>query len=304
MLGIDLISLKDNLCKVPAHKANKPSETIKDTANKLCKWGKYISSRFGEGVCFLDYYYRLPIKAFESFSFDELCKLQYSSIFMMEESVRELFETDTHYEIIRKIKSSMWRWDFSPGNWNEIVDAYNNIRNFSFVDNPNVEIRLDYTTYYNQYGYSKFARVFLDGVFGFLIYYKGEHVLTIGFSILSKKRILIQQIQSAKVKGNRFLYTLPQNKTEFVLDIFLKNFPGYKLFLINGSSLVKKTISDYKSCLSVSDDKEQKEYLKNKIKHLTKRSESISVFYSDTGRHSFSGKQIKRFNLVHCEVII
>ena len=297
MLGIDLSSLKEELHKVPVHQNYKPINTIKDLKLRAVGWERYIEIKEGESVSSLEYY-RIPLSLFNLFSFDEFCKFVHSTIIMMHESVRNLFEENPQHEIFRKIRSSMWRWSHSKSGWNEIVDAYNNLRNFSFINDTDFEIRLDHSTYFNECGCSKYTRTFLDGVFGLLIYYKGKHVLTVGFSILGGKRILVQQVQLVNRKGNRFLYKLPRNLIEFVIELFAKNFIGYKLYIVNGESLVGRIIGEYKDCLSrIPDEKERsvwetESYLicSIKIRHLEADSPRIISFYGNTGKYKTSGE--------------
>jgi hypothetical protein len=205
---------------------------------------------------------------------------------MMDRSVVDLFESSAQHEIVWKIKNSMWRWGLSKGTWNEVVEAYNRLRHFSF-DRPDFELRLDHTTYYNEYGYGKYSRVYLDGVFAYLVYYKRKHVMTIGFSIQEKKQILIQQVQTTARKGNRWLYQLPSNRLEFVVELFQKNFPGYRLWVIDGSSLAEKTIADYRRGLQGAErwgDAEEILAFKTKIEHLETDKSRLNALYKNTGR--------------------
>lgn len=244
MKGIHLRSLSGELYPVKKKYEKNPVLAIQGVPEKLGHWYEELRENWSD-FSFIDQYHRLSLEMLRNFSFDELCKLDYSSTIMMDESVRKLFETDVRYEVVRKIRSSMWRWGMGRGTWGGMVDTYNNIRNFTFLDDPDFDIRLDYTTYHNECGYSKFSRTYLDGVFAFLIYFKKKHVLTIGFSITEKRQVLIQQIQSKNRKGNRYLYRLPENRVEFVIELFQRNFPGYTIQLIDGEALVDKTLLVY-----------------------------------------------------------
>jgi hypothetical protein len=205
MKGIHLRSLSGELHSVKKKHEKNPVLAIQGVPEKLGHWYEELRENWSD-FTFIKQYHDLSLGQLRGFSFDELCKLDYSSTFMMDESVRKLFETDVRYEVVRKIRSSMWRWGMGRGTWSEMVDTYNNIRNFTFLDDPDFEIRLDYTTGRNECGFSKFTRTYLDGVFGLLVYFKNKHVLTIGFSVTEKKQVLIQQIQSKNRKGNRYLY--------------------------------------------------------------------------------------------------
>ncbi|HYF05561.1 MAG TPA: hypothetical protein VEA59_05300 [Patescibacteria group bacterium] len=317
MKGLNLVSFRENLHKIKPDSKN-PASRIKGWKKKLGPWIERLEEDYGKGFSILEKYHNLPFAAFARFSFDELCKIHHSSPIQMHNSVSKLFETSAQHEIIRKIESSMWRWSYDRSSWNEIVDAYDNLRHFTFMTNKDFEVRLDWTTWYNEFGYSKFSRTYLDGVFGFLVYYKGQHVMTIGFSVLVGRRVLIQQVQSAQRSGNRGLFKIPQNRVEFVIDLFFKNFPRYRFYLIDGESLVKKTLRDYERSLErnqeilrrwdqVSDFierlQEEERELKNRKMHLELDMPRISRFYNSIGRHRFGADVISSNDLEHYKII-
>ncbi len=329
MKGLQLRSLSGELYGVaPAH-AEKPVNAIEAVEEKLGPWKRYARGHCGENFSFLRDYHRLLLRALAGFSFDELCKLHYSSAIMMDDSVDKLFERDARYEVVRKIESSMWRWGVGKGTWNEVVSAYDCIRHFSFVDDPDFEIRLDYTRHYNEFGHAKYSRTFIDGVFAYLVYYKKKHVMTIGFSLMEKKRLLIQQVQLANRTGNRFLYKLPNNRLEFVIDLFRKNFPGYRLHVIDGDCLAEKTLADYRRSLArerehcrryrnearsakgeskelnarwLAQSEQERAAFEEKIAHLTADRQRLISFYGTIGRFSFGIAPIKVNGLVHHRV--
>ena len=270
---------------------------------------------------FKNTYRQLSLESLANFSFDEFCKLVHSSEFMMSNCVESLFKTKAQYEIVRKIRSSLWRWGCNRGTWNEIVDAYDNIRNFSLGDLDNFEVRLDYSTSYNECGWSKYARIFIDGVFAFYLYHKNQHVLTIGFSIAGDRKVLIQQVQSPQQKNNRGLYKLPRNRMEFVIGLFAKNFPGYKLYSIEGGSLIENIINNYQKvvqgikdsfvyCLKHSPSESNLQRLSSdqrvyeqKIADLKGRMPKISEFYSDVGKFKLGAKPLVINKLRHRPVL-
>lgn len=299
MKGLDLNTFKFNLTRLK-HDSVNPSQGIKWRA-KLAPFMNHLSHYYRMPFDFQDHYWDLRFEHFANFTFDEICRIKHSRAICMHDSVEKLFDKEPQYAIIGKIKGSMWRWGLNEGSWNEIVDAYNGIRNFSLGDFPGFEIRLDYTTGRNERGYSTFARLFLDGVFAYLLYYKGQHVLTIGFSITAGRKILIQQVQSAMRAKNRSLYKLPSNRLEFVLELFSRNFPNHELFVVDGKSLTAKIKSNYENRLSdnhktlsekpirleektLSRIREECQILKDKILHLESRQKDIAKFYRNTGK--------------------
>lgn len=329
MKGLKLSSLTGELHKVHVRYEKKPVNAIRNKDEKLGLIGEQVLQHYGDTTpaSFYTSYYKLPRKALTGFSFDETCKMRYSSIFTLHKTVDELFDRIARYEIIRKISSSMWRWGCGTGTWNEVVDTYENIRNFIFSDNPDFEVRPDHTTHYHQFGYSKFSRTFIDGVFAFLVYYKKKHVMTIGFSIMEGKKLLIQQIQLAKRSGNRFLYRLPNNRLEFVIDLFQKNFHGYDLYVVDGDDLSQKTTGDYQVALTFAKERcarnraalkesmgklgegvsryylqraeEDRREFEEKISHLQSDRARLVLFYKNAGRFTLGPESCKVNNLVH-----
>lgn len=316
MNGIELSSLTEDLHKVSLGNNQTPGVEIVDAEKRLSDWIKSIGeSKYYEDDNLLDIVHRLPSKAFGEFTFDELCKFKHSlhdSCTSMSSSVEELFNDIPQYEVIRKINSSMWRWGYEVGTWNEVVDTYDSLRNFSLNFGPDFDIRLDYTTWYNQYGRSKYSRTYLDGIFAFLVYYKKKHVMTIGFSVIKGKRLLLQQVQLVKRFGNRFLYKLPKNYLEFVLDQFKTHFPHHQLFIVDGCSLIRKTIigymiplkrerrkcAEYLECIIKAKDTESRKLfiglydrcltvshaLEEDVVHLIRDRSRIKSFYNNVGK--------------------
>lgn len=320
MKGLSLKTFRLDLHMVEPD-SESPVVTITDWEKKLAPAMDWINHWHGPSFDFVKKYYNLPLKALAGFSFDDLCKLHYSSVIMMDRTVTDLFDKSAQHEVIRKIQNCMWRWGFSKGTWNEIVDAYNNIRGFRFIDNPDFELRLDFTTGCNEFGYSKFKRMFIDGVFAFLVHYKGKHVMTIGFSIMHRRRILIQQVQLAQPKGNRWLFKFPHaNRVEFVIDLFRKHFPRYRLYVIDGEALADKTLRDYRNALERKEKSRQSwgkddprflnsleqesQALREYIAHLEADKPRLGAFYRDVGRHKFGVTKVTVFHLPHYRVRI
>ncbi len=307
MQGINLGSLIGNLYRVSDTFVAEPVHSIQAVEAKLAWCKPYLESRF-DTFTFSEDYRKLPLAALREFSFEDICKMKYSSIIRLDESVSALFDTEPHFEIVRKIMNSMWRWGLGRGTWNELVDVWCGLRSFELSLGPDFDIRLDYTTGYNPFGYSTHSQTFIDGVFAFLVYYKHVHVMTIGFSVTEGRRILIQQVQLRQRSQNRWLYQFPQNRMDFVIDLFIKHFPHFTLCVIDGEALVQKTIADYQKVLGraqerlgrmlhnansniIHTDTQMEEYvdevasLKKSIAHLqTDRSRLVS-FYKQYGRH-------------------
>jgi hypothetical protein len=323
--GLNLRSLSGELHRVEPEFGENPAATITDTKKKLNGWHKEMHEWWGGEFSFSEEYHRLPLKMFSGFSFDEFCKLRYSSRILMDKTVCDFFETHAQHEVVRKIESSMWRWSHSEGTWNEVVEAYDCLRRFTFVADPDFEVRLDYSTYHNPCGYSKFSRVFIDGALAYLVYYKRKHVMTIGFSILADKHLLIQQVQSAQRTGNRYLYKLPANRIEFVIDLFRKNFPLYTLHVIDGGDLARKLLGDYRGALERTEERYNRqlksgpsslfspeytaelqddcELLRVKIRDLETNTPKLDAFYRNAGRFKLSRRPKEFGRLRHRRVL-
>lgn len=252
MIGIPLATYREELQHISPGVL--PTRTITNYLERLAPYEEQMSA--------LQYQYRsfdpfrhcaqFPDEFYHALNFEELCKVYGSSLYELTYPFREKFDKEPEFAIVRKIKSSLWRYG-SPADdteWNTIVDAYNGIRNFSFgLDG--FEIRLNYTRGFSAYSITEFdPDVYLDGVFGFVVHYRGEPVMTIGFSFAKGRRLLLSQVQLKKRKGNRFLYTLPSDRVEFVVGLMKKYFPKFILYLVDGSTLADLYLSEYRKSLT------------------------------------------------------
>jgi hypothetical protein len=219
----------------------------------------------------------LPRQYLSQLSFEDTAKIDFSRVVDMHRTVHELFERRAPYELVRKLRSSMAKWgkyhDQKGKDWNTLVRAYHAIRRFDF-GLPDFTVRLDYSTSYNPRGYAKCTRVFLDGVFGFLVYHGDEHVLTIGFSVAQDDRLLVSQIQLVKPKGNRFLYKLPTHYVDYVLARLTLAFTHFEILLVDGGSLGEDVLAQYRSGLK-SSFSEFKKYRQNQLHGLSWQVSSI-----------------------------
>lgn len=321
MNGVALSTFADTLRKVPVNLNRKPVLAFNAMERIGPHARSYLSARFIAPE-FEKIAHNLPLKAFARLTFDELCKVRFSSTYTMDRSVDDEFRDNPRYTIVHKIANSMWRWGFNRGAWNEIVDAYAGIRDFT-LDMPDFEVRLDYTTGHNECGYSEHSRTFLDGVFAFLIYYRGEHVMTVGFSLAGNRRILVQQIQLVKRRGNRFLFRMPTNRVEFFLDRFGAAFPSFTLYLVDGSDVANKSLQSYRNGLANSQERlaklkgraelsewdaddlkrhtEAARHFREKIAHLTGDLDRLAALYGATGRYTL-GAPLKLNGLTHYRV--
>lgn len=170
------------------------------------------------------------------------------SVFSFGECVRIWFDSficcplgdymDKNHELLRKVKSSHWRYGYYS-DYSIIVRHLMALQALK-IDLPDFEFRLTWSSYYNEFGPAIHCTrtegtrdLFLDATFGLLLYYKGKHVLTIGFA-LTERGLLVAQVQLREKHGNRFLYKLGMGYLDLALDILSKGFPGESLYLIDG----------------------------------------------------------------------
>lgn len=206
-------------------------------------------------------WYSIPYKALSAvFTPDELSRLDWDAT--IQSGVYEyLYRGDSRYTdehtdppafVLWKIRNAMWRWGW-VNDYNVFVDAYEGIRRLTFHEG--FEVRLDHTRGCNERGLAQHllhARdwksteepVYLDSAFGLLVYYKGVHVLTIGFTP-SCHGILLAQVQMRKKKGNRWMWKVSKNYLEHVIDRFHEAFPSTPICLVDGASAVAAIRSFY-----------------------------------------------------------
>ncbi len=185
-------------------------------------------------------YHRIPFEVLSlAFSFDEITRLWFGSF--IEPYIADYFKE--HHQMLFKVRNSHWRYGMTC-NYNKMVEHVEGLGHLA-LDLPDFELRLAHTSSYNEFGPAVHNRkIYLDGVFGLLVHYKGEHVLTVGFS-LSLDGVLVSQVQLRKKKGNRFLYKLPKHYVDVALDCLASAFPETPVWLVEGSSAVKAIRASY-----------------------------------------------------------
>lgn len=292
MKGYPLSMFSEDLSKVQLIDEEHPSRSF----DVMAALGEDVVNHYESYYSSEDLLGRIPARILQArLTFDQLCKVHYGRTIMMDSSVEDLYKDEPTYAVVRKIGNSMWRWGCGSGVWNEVVEAYDGIKQFD-LGIEGFEVRLDFTTGYNERGYSRESRTFLDGVFGFLIYYKGEHVMTLGFSVMEGRKLLVQQVQLTKRKGNRFLFKLPENRVEFFLQCFAKAFPSYKLCIADGADIARINLNSYKRGLEdlkdrikrdrcwEEDPKAEVKMWREKIQHLEGDLPRLAALYANTGR--------------------
>lgn len=204
---------------------------------------EYIKNHYEMDWDWSEHWRSLPFQIIESaFSVEEMTKMMWNSCIQSE--VSEEYRFNPKYRVLGKVDNAIHHWCYGRNNYNHLAYWYNSLSRFSF-DIPDTEVRLDYATYFNPWGYSKYTRTFLDGPFAFLIYYKGKHVLTVAFAP-STEGVLITQIQTTQKKGNRWLYKLPCHYVEYVVKCMSNAFPDAPLYIADGVSLADRIRETYR----------------------------------------------------------
>lgn len=248
MIGLPFSEITEKLLPVPD---DKDSDFPVDSFDLMATLGEpaanYLVKYYGKGYDFGTELRRMRHEVFNRLSFDQLCKVKYSyQSPYVEEIEKKFLETSPCHMIFMRIFSSFKLMEFQKAKWNDLVSFYDGLTRFT-VEVPNFTVYLDFLMHWNPWGHSRYSDIFLDGVFAYNVHYKGEHVMTISFTPISNRRILIRQIQMTKPKGNRFLYKLPMNLTEFIIERFMLAFPDHQLLIADARDLAKQSLERYQS---------------------------------------------------------
>lgn len=291
-IGVPLDSYDETLIKVSAQFDKKPSQSFDAVGRMGPAVRDYILHCFDKDFELDRISSHLPFEAFRNLTVDEAAKVRLSSASGFDRSIDEKFEINPTHKLLCKIRNSMWVWEGHQARWNEIVDAYHAIRSFDF-DVDGFTITLDHTTGYNERGASQHSRTYLDGVFAYLVHFKGEHVMTIGFSIIGERRLLLQQVQLKNRTGNRWLFRIPGNRLEHVIDRMHAAFTGYHIHIVDGADVAEKSISCYRN------ERKQVQELKKRTLDALKRDNSDTVRRNDDiARYTATSRRLRR-NMMH-----
>ncbi len=230
------------------------------------------------------------------FTFEECMRLRQGTVIMS--NFGEWF--DEHHPFLRKIIFAHWHYGCDH-DWNEFVDhveAFQKLR----IDLPDFEIRLTHTRTINTCAWSAHLRdLYVDASFGLLLYYKGEHVLTIGFAPC-RRGVMVAQVQLRQKKGNRFLYKLPKHYLDLALDV-LRNAFGDCLWLATGGSTVNGIRKGYafgqNPCTMTFEDELRIAALYDRPLESFRRNARITYSHQDSGR-TFVRLHAKRCRVSSC----
>ncbi|WP_143225586.1 hypothetical protein [Acetobacter pomorum] len=243
--GLHLSFMSEILHKVPVHLDKYPYlHPTPDDRFTPQQWQKLCDELEYQSI------FRLPLSLIGRTSFETLCRVYSGSRVMLNEHIEDLFQRSPPHRLLSKIKNSIWRSSLIHAGWNEIVEAWQGLHRFE-MGNLGLEVEVDHTTGFNTHGYAEYSyNTYLDGSMAFLIKYRGAHVLTIGFTFASCKRLLIQQIQFTQRTGNRWLFKLPIHYASFVISKLRSAFPNHRLYIVSGVDLAERSIQNYKSTIA------------------------------------------------------
>ena len=330
LIGHPLDTFADLLPKVEARFDADPVASF-DPWDHVEPWVREYVTDMGhpEDVPFMRIHTQLRFEAFDTMPFDLMCMLHHSGSSYMADAVRARREHDPRWAILHKIKSSAWHWTSNASGtigWNDTVDAHASIRSFDIAVDG-FETTLDWTRDTNPRGTGVRSRTWLDGTFAFLIHHRGRHVMTIGFSITADRRVLVQQIQNASRRGNRWLFSFPSNRVEHVIDRFVAAFPGFTVMLADGSDVAGFSLQGYRDELRLQSrlrrdhavalrrgvgDAEHHRRMRAahsteakaaavKVAHLKAEIPRLDAFYADAGRYR-RGDVVTSHGLRHYEM--
>jgi len=295
MIGTSQAVFKDRLTLTPDPLTEDVSEALDLKTLFGADKAEPLARHFGsENI--QEFAHDLPGHVFSRLSADNASKIIFSAKHRGDIRIREIESLPA--KLALKIENSIWRWDMQKADWSEIVSAYNGIADFKF-GLPDFTITIDHTTGFNEWGFSEHARVWIDGVFAFLLHYKGKHVATIGFTFAKGSRILLQQFQMTTSHGNRWLFKIPSSSNcalEYIIDRFAEAFPGHAILIADGADYGMRSMKDYESAINKAkeaiasgSDPEAKNVLAifvEKKKKLKKDLPRIAGIYRNIGRYT------------------
>ena len=248
------------LAGIPLHRLDWQLQGGGGTVKNACarfyaRFPRYVDSRVYKQTAadwWKHHWYDIPYEAMaQVFSPDELCRFMWNAAVQneIEGHFQDRDEMHPLDHVLWKVKHSIWMWG-PTDDYTKFVSFYQGLSRLSFGEG--FEVRLDHTNSINERGTAVHTRhvppkpVWLDGEFGLIVYYKGKHVLTVGFSATGAG-VLIHQVQLREKTGNRFLYKLSKPYLEHTLDCFRDAFSDLPILLIDGGEAVERIRKVYGS---------------------------------------------------------
>lgn len=238
-----------DLVPVPEEDSERPDLCLQDMPERFLRavdpvWYEEHFTYEGEDLFndrpWNDTWRHLPYEQLSrAYTFPELIKLWVGSVIASD--LGDYIEKQE--PLLWKVQNALWQYGCAR-DYNRIVRALDGLRNLRF-DRPGFELRLTHTYAINTAGTAHHVKgLYLDAAFGAVLYYKGKHVLTIGFTP-SDVGVLITQVQLREKKGNRFLFSLGSHYLDIAIDVIANAFVGQDLWLVDGTSAVTAVRKSY-----------------------------------------------------------
>jgi len=200
---------------------------------EFCNFKSYITEVFFRNLRKLDV--------------QDMARINHSSGISMGQKYNDLMEKLRPLWVFKKIELSSWHWGkYKSATYNECAEADNCLASFE-LGIKDFTVAVDVSSGYNNMGYSRYTRTYLDTELAYIISYKGKHVLTIGFNIIlgGDKTVQIRQIQCKNKKGNRWMYNMPKCYIDHIVDKFFEAFSGYDIHFITSSTATNDIAQAY-----------------------------------------------------------
>ncbi len=250
---LELKPVPDDMTKMPVLSIENPYDKLRVCEAEIRQWRVCADDRrpLEEIIDWSDNHSRCSLDLWQlsGFSVDEMLKIAFSSgtttdwyDWMLPKEGGAFTRYENWFDIpelqlFHRISHSWWLWNtHCKDNWNDMVAYYEAFKRFDFGV-AGMRTRLDWSTYYNSHGYSQYTREYLDGEIGFMVYdAKDELALKIAVSPVGDRGLVINQVQLAKKKGNRWLFKLPKPVLAYAIERIAAAFPGFKLWLQDGKN--------------------------------------------------------------------
>jgi hypothetical protein len=259
--ALSILDFEKRVCRAYRHPEPDDHEMVRDAFNRTREsMGTEKEPEYHHIDRFID---QMNIrKMVQEFSASEICMMEHSSFFLKSNEFELALRSEIAPLIVERIRLSAWHNHASILGWDEMVQVYNSLRQFS-VGLENFTAAFDHTRSCNPKGSAAYHRhvigdtrqpIYLDGELAYIISFKGKPVLVLSFNVVKPTResapaIYIRQIQLLEKTGNRWLYQLPCHYVEHFVIRMREAFSKNDIYLIRGDVLGEETAQNYEATL-------------------------------------------------------
>lgn len=240
------------LSPVPEGLGTKPHLTVQNPRERVLanpKVRKEIEDQWGDKPIELDlfqwnhepndnWHWMCQRDLAQEFSFEELVRLWFS--LPVDCDVGRWVEKEHFF--VWKMRHVQFQFGPYPQDLNDMVWLQNGLKNVKLPSGmKDFEVRITHTRAFNEQGSSEHSPTYLclDAPLALVLFYKGEHVLTIGFGAADRS-IFLAQVQLRSKRANRWLFKLPKNHLDFAIDLLRQAFNPEHFWIVDGVSTVKE----------------------------------------------------------------